>query len=247
MPFQPSANSSGLFVQKLIPPLLMQWREVEYPTARQDVGAPHETPASEPPFAPAGRGTGVVNHELPFHDSARGAPVLCPTAMQTADVQDTPDSEPLAAVEGVRVVVQPVPFQCSASGAPLPCPTAVQLFAAGQDTPDRLPAAGSDGLSVIFQLVPSKSSASDSCVPELLTEYPTVVHERADAQDTPVRTVLVAPEGVGVCWIDHVGEARAGAASALPAAAVISTAASAAPILRPLRRTLRRLSVALKG
>jgi hypothetical protein len=98
----------------------------------------HDTPDRTPPMEVAGLRGGWIVQTPPFHHSASGAPLPCPTAMQALIVgQDTPDREPLATPDGLGVIVQRVPSQRSARGAPLSIPTAMQAVLDGQDTPER--------------------------------------------------------------------------------------------------------------
>jgi hypothetical protein len=103
-----------------------------------DVADVHDTPDRTPPIDVAGLGVGWIVQESPFHHSASGAALPCPTAMQALTAgQDTPDREPLATPDGLAVIAQLWPSQSSARGAPLSIPTAMQAVLDVQDTPER--------------------------------------------------------------------------------------------------------------
>jgi hypothetical protein len=88
---------------------------------------------------------------------------------------------------------------------PVDCPTAVHSFTA-HDTPDRrnelriLYCVGA-GVNSITQVLPSHRSASAWRRPLLVC--PTAVQAVADVHDTPDSTLLVAPGGFWVVWVDH--------------------------------------------
>src|SRR5690348_820478 len=94
----------------------------EDPTAMQALAEVHDTLLRKARAAPAGRGTGWMDHEVPFHRSASGPwpPEVTPpnpTPMQLlAEVQDTP-ARPLSPwpTAGGRID-HAVPFHTSASG-----------------------------------------------------------------------------------------------------------------------------------
>jgi hypothetical protein len=112
----------------------------------------------------------IVAHALPFHDSASGAPLLWPTAMQPAAAHDTPDRELLVAPAGVVWIDQKLPSHRSASVTPPEYPTAVHAVGLVQDTPDRelLVAPAGFGVVWIVHLVRSHPSARVRFAPELV-------------------------------------------------------------------------------
>jgi hypothetical protein len=86
----------------------------------------------------------------------------------------------------------------------VPPETAVQASGAEQET--RLSPTPEGGLVMVWidHVVPFHSSAKGCVVPELSTYCPTAVHALADrGQDTSLSTLLLAPEIVGVDWVDQ--------------------------------------------
>jgi hypothetical protein len=73
------------------------------------------------------------------------------------------------------------------------------------DTPDRLLLVAPAGIGTgwIDQLLPFQRSANVS-VPALSENDPTAVQALAAVQDTEDRSLLVAPDGLGVGWMDQV-------------------------------------------
>jgi hypothetical protein len=152
-----------------------------------------------------------------------------PTAVHAvADGHDTPPRTLLVAPAGLGVVwiVQLVPFQASANvavaAAPLVNdPTAVQTVADGHDTPlSWLPVAPA-GFGVLWtaQLLPFQASAR-TWLPLLSEKLPAAVHALADAHDTPLSWLVLAPVTLGVLCCSQL----AAAGSAVTSAADTTTA-----------------------
>jgi len=119
------------------------------PTAQHRVAPGHQTPRRSSAARPAGSGSTVSNHVLPFQCSAIGSflvdpSVALPAAQQfSRTAQDTPLSNVSAdpATLGLAFGDHLVPFQCSIKVRVTPdavwSPTAQQEAARGQVTPMR--------------------------------------------------------------------------------------------------------------
>src|SRR5690349_20300994 len=181
------------------------------PTAVQAVAEVHDTLEKPPAAAPAGSGTGWMDHEAPSHRSASGpgspeAMSPNPTAMQLlAEVHDMPSSPLLPRTAGGRMDHE-VPFHTSASGAAggVPAiPAATQEPAEAQDTAARMLSRGRGTLRVRWtdHEVPFHRSARVRvpCGPLVV---PTAVHAVLAVHEMPSRVASV-PGVTGVCRMDH--------------------------------------------
>jgi hypothetical protein len=81
----------------------------------------------------------------------------------------------------------------------------VHALADVQDTPlNTLPVAPEGlGDATMDHEVPLRFSTKLVTLLELSSELPTARHLLADAHDTPAKALAVAPEGLGVVWMDH--------------------------------------------
>jgi len=180
-------------------------RLMELPTAVHADADVQDTPFS---VAPPRRGFGVdwMVHRVPFHRSARVVALglkglAAPTAVHAdADVQATPLRKPLPCRGlGVDWMVHRVPFHRSARVPAFELPTAVHTDADVQDTPPRKPPP-CRGLGVDWMVhrVPFHRSARVSWLALPGLDTPTAVHADAEVQDTLIRVLTAAPEGLGV-------------------------------------------------
>jgi hypothetical protein len=189
------------------------------PTAKQLVGSGHATPTSWLCELPAG---GASSTQLePFHSSVIAWAVVTsvPTAKQCALPGQVTASSVLPASArgfGLTSIVQLVPFQRSINvfrrlrlplGLPvagLDAPTATQLVALEQVNPLKKLVGTPDtfGLVTIDQVVPFQRSTNVLTV-ELVCHQPTAKQLVEDGHDTPLRSVIDAPAGLGIVTIDQ--------------------------------------------
>lgn len=133
--------------------------------------------------------------------------------MQTVDeLHDTPSSVPIVAPDGTGAdrIVHSVPLNVSESGTYVSAlsmnqPTPTQAVEELHDSAVNLLVASPDGSVVawIAHSVPFQCSAKLVVTPLLLASHPRLVHAVDDVQDTHLRTLRLAPLGVGVDWTAH--------------------------------------------
>src|SRR5580704_14056565 len=122
-----------------------------------------------------------------------------PAAVQSvADTHDTPSRVSL--ILAITWTDQAVPYHRSAN----PAPTAVHAADKVQETPWSGLYVGPLGLGVTWmvQAEPFHASASVTGA-EPVAEAPTAVQAVADAHETWLSTLVVAPAGLGVAWTDQ--------------------------------------------
>ena len=180
-------------------------RPLSSPTARHELAEAQDTPLSVAPNV--GVGNAWIDHELPFHASARvrEVPLPCwelPTAVHAlAETQDTAVKSLVVGPGAVVRMSQAVPFHTSARASLLLAlkkyPTATQALAEVHDTSLSCPPPARATVCWIDHAVPFHTS-SRGALPVAVMEYPTAMQNVAEVQETPVSVLDWAPCGLGV-------------------------------------------------
>lgn len=188
------------------------------PTASQNLAETHETESSvwrTPKNARAGFGLGLIVQELPFHASVSAVSFPATSKVEPTAAQKPVETQETAlrmfsvasAGASARCTRHECPFQRAANvrGRTVPglaiWPAASQVLAATHDTPLSLVPGGTPmpaGTGCDRHDLPCHATAATP-----LLDWPTASQNFAEAQETPVRSMNVAPAGLGTAWPRH--------------------------------------------